>query len=184
MNQTEHPMLAANDAVAGFVFQSQEACEATKVDRKALETSCVDLISKLENLLAKAKELPSDEYVDDSAKVGRKMLDRLSAFCEAFLTGKAAAQAKKEIDRAITVSHAYDEVLKTRSLKNTIIRVFYEIEESEDIQASHAQLGEALIRGCAATLYHAIMLVGFDTALGKQIDQSTVVFVNELKESW
>ena len=31
---------------------------------------------------------------------------------------------------------------------------------------------------------HAIMLVGFDKPLGKQIDQSTVVFVNELKESW
>ena len=184
MNQTEFPSLAANDAVAGFVFQQQEAGETKKVDRKTLEVSCVDLICKLENLLAKAKEMPKDDFIDESAIVGRKMLEHLSAFGDKFFVGNAAEQAKEEIGRAMTYSHLFDEVLKTRSLTNIVIRTFWNVKESDEILSSHAQLGEALIRGCAATLYHAIMLLGVHTDLGKEIDQSTIVFVTELKQSW
>lgn len=182
MNHTEYPSL--NNTVAGFVFQKQEACETTDFDRRALEISCVDLISKLENQLAKAMQMPKDDFVDESAIVARKMLKLLLEFCDEFLVGKPGAQAKEEIDRALSFTDTYEEVLKTRSLKNAFIRAFWNVDESEEIQLSHAQLGEALVRGCAATFYHAVMRVGLDTPLGKQIDQSTVVFVNELKQSW
>ena len=184
MNQTNHPSLATNAAAAGIVFHKQEPGEANAVDQKALEASCVDLICKLENIFAKAKEMPKVDFVDESATTARKMLELLLGFCDKFLTGKADAQAREEINRAMTVSHTYDEVLKTRSLGNAILRTFWKVEESKEIQESHSQLGEALIRACAATLYHAIILIGFDTDLGKQIDQSTVVFVSELKQSW
>ena len=54
----------------------------------------------------------------------------------------------------------------------------------QEITTAHAKLGEALVRGCAATFYHAVMLIGLNTEFGKEIDQSTVVYVNELQQSW
>ncbi len=184
MNQTQFPSLAANDAVPGFVFQTQDANQSSQFDRIELELACVDLICKLENLLAKAREMPHDDFVDESAIVGRKMLETLSGFSDEFLVGNASGQAKEEIDRGMTFSHLHDEVLKTRPLTKSIIRTFWNVKESEEIQSSHAQLGEAIVRGCAATLYHAIMLLGIDSELSKEIDQSTVLFVTELKQSW
>ena len=182
MNQTEFPSL--NDAVEGFVFQKQVVCDAINVDHRALEVSCVNLISKLENLLAKARELPSDDFVDESADIARGLLEMLSEFGTEYLTGSAAKQAKEEIDRARTFSHTYDEVLKTRPLTNAFLRTFWKVKESQEITTAHKQLGEALVRGCAATFYHAVMLIGLNTDFGKEIDQSTVVYVNELQQTW
>ncbi len=158
MNQTEYPSLAANDAVAGFVFQQHEAIDSISVDRKKLEKSYVDLISKLENLLTKAKALSKVDFVDESATFGRKMLESLQKFCDEFLTGQAAAQAREEIDRAMTISYTYDEVLKTRSLTNAILRTFWKVDEIQEIQSSHAQLGQApdtRLRGHAVPCHHA-----------------------------
>jgi hypothetical protein len=184
MNNTDYPSIAANDVVAGFVFQKQEATSSDNIDRKSMETSCVDLICKLENHLAKAMAMPRVDFIDESAEVARDMLNDLLKFSDSFLGGKAAEQAKEEIERAQTYSDTFDEVLKTRPLLNTIARTFWSVDEKAEIQTAFAQLGAAVIRGCAATLYHAIVLIGVDTELGQQIDQSTVYFVSELQQSW
>ena len=184
MNQTEYPSLAATDTVAGFVYLEQEVSEPANVDRSALEASCVDLICKLENLLSKATGMQRVDFIDESANIGRSMLEQLLLFTDKFLTGTAADQAQEEIDRASTFSYTYDEVLKTRSLTESILRTFWKSDDSLEVLSAHKQLGDALIRACAATFYHAVMLVGFESEQGKQIDQSTVVFVHELQESW
>ena len=110
MNQTEYPSLAATDTVAGFVYLEQQVSEPANIDRNALETSCVDLICKLENLLSKATSMQRVDFIVESATIGRSMLEQLLLFTYEFLTGKAADQAQEEIDRARTFSHTYDEV--------------------------------------------------------------------------
>ena len=182
MNPTEQPSL--NNAVPGIVFQKQDPSQSIDVDYQALEISCVDLISKLENLLTKLINQDKDDFIDESADTARKMLALLSSFSDEFLTEKAAAQAKEEIDRALTFASTYEEVLKTRPFINSVIRVFWNLKETEDILKSQAELGGALVRACATTFYHAIMLIGTDNEFGKEIDQSSVVFINELKQSW
>ena len=182
MKPTEYPSL--NDAVAGLVFQESGAPRKINVDHQALEISSIDLISKLENLLAKAREMPRDDFVDETANIAKKILFHLTAFGDEYFEGQAAEHSKDEIVRALTFTHTYEEVLKTRPLTNAIIRTFWKIDELKEIKAAHQQLGEALVRACAATFYHAVMLIGLDNPFGQQIDQSTVVFVNELKQSW
>ena len=184
MNQTEYPSLAATDTVAGFVYREQVVKAPANVDQRTLETSCVDLICKLENLLSKATGMQRVDFIDESATIARNMLDQLLRFTSDFLADKAADQAQEEIARATTFSHTYDEVLKTRSLKESILRTFWKADDSQEVLGAHKQLGEALIRACTATFYHAVMLVGIESEQGKQIDQSTVVFVHELQESW
>ena len=184
MNQTNLPSLASSDVVSDIEFAMPEAVERRSIDQKTLEIACVDLICKLENIFAKAKEVDKEEFVDESAATARKMLGLLIEFCNEHLKGKPQAQAQDEIEKAVTVSHSYDQVLKTRSLGKSIIRTFWSIEEPAEIKESHAQLVDALIRACAATFYHAIMSVGFESSVGQQIDQSTLVFVSELKQSW
>ena len=182
MNQTKFPSL--NGAVDGFVFREQDASEAIHVDKKALELASVDLISKLENMVSKAHQMPRVDFVDESGTIAREMLEQLNQFCGEFLMGEASAQANEEIDRALTFSHTFDEVLKTRSFANAVMRTFWKVAESQDIQQAHDKLGESLIRSCAATFYHAVMIMGLDTEFGREIDQSTVVFVKQLQEAW
>ncbi len=179
MNNTS----SLSNNVSGAESQRQQE-QTPELDRDELELSCIDLIRKLENLFASAKEKASDDFIDDSADTGRKMLRKLAEFNQTYLTGSAAEQANEEVQRAMAYSHAYDEVLKSRPLTKSIVRAFWNVKESDDILASHQKLGEALTRGCAATFYHAVLLAGLDTELGKQIDQSTAVFVNELQQTW
>ena len=182
MNPTDYPSLG--NTVAGFVFHQQELPPKSKAEQQAVEIACVDLISQLENQVAKANDMARDDFIDESADIGRKILARLSEFSSDFLEGKSALQAKNEIQLAQTFCYTYEQVLKTRTFTNAILRTFWMVEESDAIKAAHAQLGDALARSCATVLYHAVVLIGNDSESGKQIDQSTLVFVQEMKQAW
>lgn len=173
-----------NQVVDGFVFQEQDLGLEINVDHKKLEIACVDLISKLENLLSKAKELEQDDFIDESGVVGRKMIETLKHFSNECLEGNGAAQAQEEISRALTYVATYEEFLKSRPLTKSLLRTFWVVSETTDILNAHSELGRALVRACAATLYHGVVMVGLDSEFGKEIDQSTVVFVEQLLESW
>lgn len=184
MSSSNLPMLADNVATQGIVFTRTEADIAGSIDEKALGFACIELIGKLENEFARAKDFQATDYVDEAASTARKMLEPLKAFSDEFLTGDAKMQANEEISKAQAVGDTYDEVLKTRPLGNALLRTFWKADEVEAIRDAHAKLGESLIRATAAALYHGIMLLGFDTPMGQEIDQSTVVFVTELNQSW
>ena len=154
------------------------------IDQGELEIACVDLICQLESLISMAKESGREEHMDSAAATAKKMLTRLLEFSDRFFKGEEAEQTREEISKALHQSATYQEILNSRSWGSAIKRAFLGSEDSEEIKSTYEELGLALIRACATVLYHAIVLVGFDSPLGKQIDQSTVVFVRELKESW
>jgi len=122
--------------------------------------------------------------MEGAADTARKMLTRLLEFSDRFFDGEEAVQTRDEISKALHESSTYKEILNSRGWGSLIKRTFMVSEENEHLKSTYEKLGLALIRACATVLYHAIVLVGFDSPLGKQIDQSTVVFVRELKESW
>ena len=183
MNSPQTPLLADNAATAGMVFTPPKSELADSIDSKLLGLSCVELIGRLENEFAKAREFQQSDYIDEAAETARDMLSLLGDFSNEHL-GDASIQANDEIQKANTVSFTFDEVLKTRPLGNALLRAFWKAEEVEDIKVAHQNLGQAIIRAVAATLYHAIMMIGFESEMGKEIDQSTVVFVTELNQSW
>lgn len=181
MNQTESP--SVHGAISGLVFPKSDAPKGLTA-RKECEVACVDLVSRLENWLVKARELDHDDLIDQSGKLGQSMIEILSTFSDNFLTGKAAAQVDEEIARAITTSLAYGEILSTRPLKNALLRTFWKVEESKEIMDYHEKLGETLVRASVVTCYHAVALLGVNTGFGKVIDQSTIEFVNDFKAFW
>ena len=133
MSQTEFPSL--NNALAGFEFKSQDPSQSIDVDYQALEIACVDLISKLENLLTKSNEMDRDDFIDESAGIARKMLELLTSFSNEFLSTAGVNQAREEIDRALTFADAYEEVLKTRPLiqsRNDILGSSYLLPQRPD----------------------------------------------------
>lgn len=184
MNTSNLPQLAENAKAAGLVIERTPADASELVDRSVLGMACVELLGKLENAFAKAREQQSTDYIDEAGKTARKMLTLLETFCKQHLQGAAGDQAGEEITKALMGSHAYDEVLKTRPLGNALLRAFWKADEVDSIKDAHIKLGEKLVRATAATLYHAIVLMDFSSELGSEIDQSTVVFVTELGETW
>ncbi len=184
MNQTNLTSLEACAAAVGIACEKPAENEQPAIDANAIEIACIDLICKLENIFAKAKQADKEQFVDESATTARKMLSSLTDFCKNFVTGKAQAQSQEIIDKAVTVSHTFDQVLKTRPVGKSILRTFWSIEESEDIKASHGQLADALIRACTAIFYHAVVMIGLDSKAGQQIEQSSMIFMAELRQSW
>ena len=182
MNPTEYP--AVNQAVTDLIFHESESPRQIDINYKALEVSSINLISKLENLLAKAREMPRDDFVDEAAGIARKMLFNLTEFSDEYFQGGVADQSTEEIVNSLACVDAYEKVLKTRPLTNAIIRTFWQINELEAIKTAHERLGESLVRACAATFYPMVIMIGLDNPFGQQIDQSTVVFINELKQTW
>ncbi len=141
-------------------------------------------LATLENCLAKARELPRHEFVDASSEIGERMLQILKSFCKEHMTGASAEQVNAEIEQTQQMVNAFGEILKTRPLNDTLIQAFWNVKESDDIKTSHKQLGEGLVRACVVTFYHAVMLIGVDTEFGKEIDKSTMKFLDELEQSW
>ena len=182
MKNSNTPTLC--DVIDGLVFQDQEPGLKIDVDYKALEISCIDLITKLDSQLAKARELEQDEFIDSSGEAAQSMIDALSEFTEHYLKGNAATQSREEIDRAAAFVDTYEEFLKARPISKKLIRTFWVVEESDEVMSAHAKLGDALVRACATTLYHAVAMVGLDSDFGREIDQSTLVFVEQLHQSW
>ena len=154
------------------------------VNQAELEMACVDLICHLESAIATAKEVGREEHMKEAASTANKILSRLLTFSDNFLSGDEARQTRDEIVNALDESSAYTAAQKTRTWGSAIKRTFGGAEDNETIKRAYETLGLSLIRACATVLYHAIAVVGFESPLGKQIDQSTVVFVRELKESW
>ncbi|MDG2014140.1 MAG: hypothetical protein P8J33_11580 [Pirellulaceae bacterium] len=184
MNKSTTPRLAENAKAAGLLLERTDAAITWSIDKATLGMSCIELIGQLENVFAKAHEQSQVDYIDESGGTARKMLALLNDFANNYLSGNAARQADEEIEKAALCSHAYDEVLKTRPFSNALMRAFWKAEETPDISAAHLKLGDNLVRATAATLYHAIMILGIDSDLGHEIDQSTVIFVTELNQSW
>ncbi len=164
--------------------QASSVKTAQSINQGELEIACVDLICQLEALTSMAKESGREEHMENAAGTAKKMLTRLLEFSDSFFDGEKAVRTREEITRALHESAAYQEVLNSRSWGSAIKRAFMGGEDNKQVKITYEKLGLALIRACATVLYHAIVLVGFDSPLGKQIDQSTVVFVRELKESW
>ena len=178
MSQVNPPLPKQSPPVAA------SAEPARTIDQAELEIACVDLICQLESLTASAKESGREEHIENAAVTSKKMLTRLLEFSDRFLAGEEATQTREEISKALVATSTYQEILGARSWGSAIKRAFLGGEDNEQIKSDYEKLGLALIRACATVLYHAIVLVGFDSPVGKQIDQSTVVFVRELKESW
>ncbi len=184
MKTPKQPLLADNAVTSGMVFSRTEADIQRSIDQKAMGFACIELLGKLENEFARSRALPREEYIDEAATTCRDMLELLTTFCNEYLAGKGDVQARDEIARAQTLSHTFDEVRSTRPLGNALLRAFWKADETDDIKDAHSKLGNGLIRAIAATMYHAIMAIGFESPMGQEIDQSTVVFVTELNQSW
>ncbi|MFK7769588.1 MAG: hypothetical protein AB8B55_20420 [Mariniblastus sp.] len=182
MNHVELPALS--NVLVGFEPKSQQRDKTAVLNHKELETSCIDLLSQLESIIAKARELDSDDFIDGAAPICRKVLKQVSTFTDEFLTGSAAEQANEEIGKADTHTYAYEEVLTTRSFTNAFLRSFWEVEERPEIVEAHERLGDALVRATAVSFYHVVLHAGLDSEVGQKIDQSTSTFVTQLKEVW
>ena len=184
MNQNMCPTLATSDAIAGIVFQNHQPSKLKEDEQQELEKACVDLLSKLEYTFATAKEMSEVDFIDESASIASDMLATLVQFSDQHLDGAAAEQVREEITVSKTMCGTFEEVLKTRSFGNAVMRTFWKADESDEIKTTREKLGKSLVRACAATLYHSIVLLGLDTTFGQELDSSAVVFVAELNETW
>ena len=184
MNESNAPTLATNATTVGLVFLRTDNDIESTIERSELGMGCIELIAKLGILFDKARNLSRADYIDDAGKTARNMLSLLESFCGSFLNGQPAQQSLDEIAKAVMGSHAFDAVLKTRPLGNAVMRAFWKADEIEDIKKAHTILGKKIVRATTATLFHAVMNLGADTEMGREIDQAAMLFVNDLQEFW
>ncbi len=150
------------------------------------EIGCINLISQLETQVASARgDGGRNGHVENASENTDKLLELLLNFCDEFLTGERFDNAFEEIKKAKYASMAHKEVLDTRSWGFALMNLFGAHACSDaSVRQSYDNLGDALLGACSATLLQAIEAAGSDSEIGKTVEQSLVVFVEEFQASW
>jgi hypothetical protein len=153
------------------------------VSHSDLELGCINLISQLEIQISSARR--KSGHVEKASDNTDKLLTVLLDFCEEFLGEQVSARAMKDIEKASFASLAHKEVLGSLSWGFAIQSLFGKSAcADERVRLTYEALGEALLGACVSVLRQAVTTVGFDTSIGKTIEQSTAVFVEEFRASW
>jgi hypothetical protein len=152
------------------------------VDKTAIGLACVDLISQLENDFASAHAGYRGDQVDESAATSKQMIERVVNFSETHLTDFINELAPS-ITAAIAAGHEHKQVVRGRSWAKTIVSVFVDKVESDAAQ-THEKLGEATVLAFSTAFNIAIQILGAESPIGEQVQQSLDVFVEEFAQSW
>ncbi len=162
---------AATPAAHGSVEKHEE-----------LESASVDLLCKLEFLVSAIKEADPADQTDIAIETTKKMILEMTEFSLAFLTGEAYAQTEKAIERTLASVHVLETLLANRSLGGMIRRAFGGEDPNEvTIKDANRALLQAVKRSIVTLLFNTIQIVGFESSLGKQLDQSTMLFVSDIE---
>jgi len=152
------------------------------VDKVAIELACVDLICQLEHDFANANKGYRGDQVDESTVTSKRMIERVVKFSETHLTDFIEELAPS-ITAAITAGDVHAQVIRSRSWAKTIASVFVDKVEP-DAALSHKNLGEATAATCCAAFNVAIRILGQESTIGSQVQQSLDVFVEEFEQNW
>ena len=178
------PLANSASVNSAATIQSAATSPLTSQEFEELEGGVVDLLCQLEHLLSVVKETdPADRsevFVESSEKMLTVMLD----FTEAFYSGESLEKTNGEISAAFMSCQLLNELTANVSIGGLLLRTFGGTDPNQAvIDDTSNELRRTLKRAIVTLLYHAIQMAGFDTPLGKQLDQSTVLFVAELESA-
>ena len=147
-----------------------------------LEIECINLICKLENQLATAKEGYRDDQVSESAATSEKMLKLLMDFSETHLQ-EEVEDLHAAIVAALQKIDTHRKVVKSQSWTRSLISVFFDSVD-EDAVSTHAELGNSMAQVCATVFVPTIHRLGADSNVARQVEQSMELFVEEFTKNW
>ncbi len=174
MIQPQNPASTPTDAIAS---------NGSNTRQPEIELGCINLISQLEMQIASARSRSS--HVEKASDNTDRLLTVLLNFSDEFLTGEKFEKACQSIEKASFASLAHKEVLTTRSWAFALRSLFGSDACSDDsVRQTYDNLGEALLHACVSVLRQTVATVGYDSATGKMIEQSTAVFVEEFQANW
>ena len=147
-----------------------------------LEGGVVDLLCQLEHLLSVIQDADPADKSEVLVETSQKMLSVMLDFTEAFFSGESLDRTNGEISTAFMGSQVLKELTENISIGGLLRRTFGGADPNQAvIDETTIDLRRTLKRAVVTLLYHAIQLAGFETPLGKQLDQSTLLFVSELE---
>lgn len=154
-----------------------------KVSNEELELDCINLISQLEMQISSART--GREHVEKASGNTDKLLSALLDFCERNFDEAAAAVPLQNIKKASFSSLALKEVVASLSWGFAVRNLFgKKLCSDVQVRQTYEELGDSLLCACVSVLRQAVIAVGSESEVGKTIEQSTAVFVEEFKTSW
>ena len=164
------------------ISQLTQAPQQTGETDAELEVECINLICKLENQLATAKEGYRDDQVSESAATSEKMLKLLMDFSETHLQ-EEVEDLHAAIVAALQKIDTHRKVVKSQSWTRSLISVFFDSVD-EDAVSTHAELGNSMAQVCATVFVPTIHRLGADSNVARQVEQSMELFVEEFTKNW
>ena len=147
-----------------------------------LEGGVIDFMCQMEHLLSRVKEAEPADRNEVLIENSQKMLSKMADFAEAFLDEESREKVNQEISTSFMSSEVLKELTQSLSIGGLLRRTFGAKDPNQEaIDENTDELIRTLKRAFVTVLFHTIQLAGFDSALGKQFDQSTCVFVAELE---
>jgi hypothetical protein len=153
--------------------------ESPSVD---VEAACIDLLCRLESLVCAIKQGDPADRNEIAVETAQRMMVEMVDFAVGFLGSDANHRLDKEISLAFEATIELDELNRSRSIKDLLRRALgREHPNAVRLDVAFANLIESLNRSMVTLSFHAIELVGVDTTVGKQLNEGTLLLVEELE---
>lgn len=163
---------------------SEGALEARGNARILLESACVDVIGRLEYLIARSEFEITEGYLGESALIGDKMLCCLAEFAEGHLTGQRLAIVNEFIDRGRKATKRTVDLATTQTF-GSIRRIIGLTAASDgDVAAAHQDTGKLIATAAIATLGGGIRELEVEGSIAKELYASLQPILSTLREKW
>lgn len=180
--QDSQPAPAENSAVRPATAKPASQSSLTTEQFVQIEGGVIDLMCQMEHHLSVVKESDPADRNEVMVETSQKMLTVMADFAEAFLTDEGLEKTNQEISTAYMCSQVLKELTQSASIGGLLRRTFGGTDPNQvAVDENTNELIRALKRALVTVLFHTIQLAGFDSPMGKQLDQSTCVFVSELE---
>lgn len=175
-------MISANEP-----FESpqgaQELGAISEERRILLESACVDLIGKFEQMLDAARCEREAGFLGESMVIGKKMMLALVEFADGYLEDKRLQNSVDVIAQACTLADEGVELSSSQSF-GAVKRVFGRRTASDlEVANAHRSVGSAIASALSVAFNSAAQILGA-ARLSEDIRDSLEPMLAELREKW
>ncbi len=160
-------------------IQTKEPDDASKYD-----FACIDLLCNLEFLMADFRVKPMGERFEIALKTADQILLKLLDFCVEHFESRQIETIHDQIRRTLQCFKNHRESLKNQSWGFALRSLVSSNATDPATVVSYDKLGKSVVHTCGMVFTEMLELVRIDSDVRSQIDQSSAVFLNELKCVW
>lgn len=160
-------------------FKGREASEGSSFD-----LTCINLLCKIESLMSEVRGRPFADRIETASTTANAILLQLLEFSDDHFEDDQAASLQVEVCATLECRKAHEEAFRKRSWAYAFKSLLSSNAIDPVTIEAYDKLGKSLRCTCGVVFTEMLKIVRSDSQVRSQINQSSVVLLEELKSVW